>query len=169
MTITWVSGCAALHSASTSSPLASGICRSVITRSYSFAPVARRASAPPATASTSYPARVRKRASSSRIERSSSTTRMLPRAAAPVMSGGLRSRFLSLPLPGDEDHEAPEAPQERQVAGRLFGPVEELAHRREREDLRRRRQDAHPAHADHLQAARQVRLRLLRGVVAGVD
>ena len=58
-TITWVSGCRCFDSDSTSSPLPSGILRSVMTTSNSRAAIALRAASASAAASTRCPLRLR--------------------------------------------------------------------------------------------------------------
>ena len=93
-----VAGAAALHSSSTSRPLPSGICRSVMTTSKSRARQRARAPRRRYSASvTSWPARVRRCAGT----RASSARRRRPgwrrAAAAALMVGGLRSRCASSP------------------------------------------------------------------------
>src|SRR3954452_19063624 len=88
-TITWVSGWTRLASARISRPPTPGMRRSVITTSNSRVARAATPSCPPAAASTRCPARRRKMARNSRIERSSSTIRMLPVRAAMRVATGL--------------------------------------------------------------------------------
>ena len=86
------------------------------------------------------------------------------------MIAGLRSRSLSLPLPGDQDHEAAQVPQERRVAGGLLGPVRTAGpaagtRRRARSASRRARRARRPPRG----RAAGTTARCVQRVVAGED